>query len=171
MGKLPRKLRRKIVIAIAVAVLLVPAIYERYQHEFEPIVSDVPPPPDVYVDTLPELGEIIEPDSEAYFDPLYRPSDDKIVTDALPSIDELNSELPQAWTLSIENFSDFDEAFAMEQLLREGGYTAYVSPNPTQEGPYVVFVGPYLSFDRITEIRDQIDERWSIRSQIVRFKP
>lgn len=171
MGKTPRKLRTKLVILIAVAVLLVPAIYERYEYKLEPIFSDVPPPPDEFVSDIPPLAPIVEPNSREYFDSLYRPSDDQVVTDSLPTIDELDSELPRAWTVSVAGFEDFDEAFSMEMLLRDGDLQAYVLPNPTQPGPYVVYVGPYLNFERAEEVRTIIDARWGMASQITRFKP
>ena len=94
-----------------------------------------------------------------------------VILRVLPTIDELDSELPRAWTVSVAGFEAFDEAFSMEMLLRDGDLQAYVLPNPTQPGPYVVYVGPYLNFERAEEVRTIIDARWGMASQITRFKP
>ena len=171
MSKSKRKLGFTIIFVLAIGVLLVPALWERFQIEVKVNTVDIPPPPLAFRDLHRDIPVIPDPNTAAFFASLYRMEDSKIVESSDISIEDLGDELPRAWLVYVEEFTMADDANALELLLRNRGLKSFVTPNRNAPGPYRVMVGPMLVFDRVTEVRDILQNEFGLATTIMKFKP
>jgi len=166
-----RKLLGRFIFFLCIAVLLVPALWERYQRDFMQLSLVVPPPPRPFVE-LEDASELLEaPDADDYFAKLYANSSQKVATSEMPAIDDLTSETPRAWVVQAKVFGEYELAQELEAQLRARGLKSYVVPQKGQVGPFSVMVGPFLDYQRTQQMSVQLNELLAIESIIYKFKP
>lgn len=171
MKKSKRKLGFKFVFLLAIGIILVPALWERFHLEQTQGSIDIPPPPLDYPDLDRDIPIIPSPDSQDYFNSLYQLDQAKVVESDELSIDDLGNNLPRAWVVYVEEFNEAADAHALEQLLRGRNLKAFVTPNRNAPGPYRVMVGPMIVFESVTEVRDILSEEFGLTTSIMKFKP
>lgn len=171
MKKSKRKLGFKLVFLLAIGVILVPALWERFQLEQTQGSLDIPPPPLDYRDLARDIPTIPSPDSQDYFNSLYQLDDTKAVESDEVSIDDLGDNLPRAWVVYVEEFNEAADAHALEQLLRARDLKVFVTPNRNAPGPYRVMVGPMIVFASVSETRDILSDEFGLTTSIMKFKP
>ncbi|WP_298633705.1 SPOR domain-containing protein [uncultured Umboniibacter sp.] len=171
MKKSKRKLGFNLVFLLAIGVILIPALWERYQLEQVQGSLNIPPPPLDYRDLTRDIPTIPSPDSQNYFASLYQLDESKIVESDGVSIDDLGNNLPRAWVIYAGEFSEAANAHALEELLRVRGLKSFVTPNRNAPGPYRVMVGPMIVFENVTETREILSEEFGLTTSIMKFKP
>ncbi|RMA78955.1 SPOR domain-containing protein [Umboniibacter marinipuniceus] len=171
MKKSKRKLGFKLVFLLAIGVILLPALWERFQLEQTQGSLVIPPPPLDYRDLARDIPIIPSPDSEDYFNSLYLLDESRVVESDEVSIDDLGDQLPRAWVVYVEEFREAADAHALEQLLRERDLNAFVTPNRNAPGPYRVMIGPMIVFERVVEVRNVLSTDLGLATSIMKFKP
>ncbi len=166
-----RKLIGRIIILGSIAVLLVPAIWERYQSEVAVSSLTVPEPPTPYRELSRELVPAIAPDTDDFFVEFYSIDDEKLVESSRPSMDEIATKTPRAWVLKVREYQNAALASQVNQQLRNADFPSYVTPNANAQGPYTVLVGPYLNFERAQEYQLQLQSDYDITTTLLKFKP
>jgi len=166
-----RKLLGRTIFMFCILVLLVPALWERYQRDFMELSVAVPPPPRPFVELGDELKPLEAPDTRAYFAKLYANDEQKIATSDMPGMDELTSETPRAWVVRVGEYADYSVAQQFESQLRIKGIKSYVVPQQGQVGPFSVMVGPFLDYQRSTTEAQRVNDLLSVESVVLKFKP
>ena len=81
------------------------------------------------------------------------------------------NKLPISWTLQIGSFRQRDNAVKLRKDLREAQFKTYVLAGETAEGQvYRVFVGPMLSKSKLMNHARNIETRFKIKGQIIRYQ-
>lgn len=84
------------------------------------------------------------------------------------ALDEDN--LPISWSLQLGSFKHPENALKLRAQLREASYKAYILQARTDEGEmYRVLVGPMLQKNRLADIGQQIESKFDLKGQIVRY--
>ena len=85
------------------------------------------------------------------------------------SLDKNN--LPVSWSLQLASFKNQENALKLRSNLRASHYRSYIIAARTDQGEmYRVYVGPMLEKARLAEIGKQIEHRFDLKGQIVRYR-
>ncbi|CAM3512831.1 SPOR domain-containing protein [Parendozoicomonas haliclonae] len=165
------------VVLIAAAVILYPVLFTSEQAD-ESLNLTIPEPP-----PAPEIPEYVEqinrplaiPEEPADFEPPPEVAAESTspsgVEKTPPTLD--TEGLPISWTLQLAAFSQADNANVLQDKLRKDGYRAYTREGSAADNKslYRVYVGPDLRKDKLLELRRAIEQSYSLKGMVVRFRP
>lgn len=90
-----------------------------------------------------------------------------------PEAPGLNDEgLPVAWILQVASFSDADKAESLTNKLLADNYEAY-SRSSTTSGKtiYRVYVGPKILKQALLDEKSAIEQKYKLKTLLLRFEP
>lgn len=160
------------VVLTAVAVLFLPALFERESRRKVDTTTQIPPAPvieavDIQQPVRPE-GIVAAKDPVEMFQP-----DESMPVDETPVTEKLSEKgIPRAWVIQVASFKSEQRAEALLQRLQSKGYTAYSRKASTSKGDaFRVFVGPKVDKTRVWEIKKELDKMLNTKTLVLKFKP
>ncbi len=154
-------------VLIAAAVILYPLFFGRNMPNEELAVVIPEPPPAMDVpDTIGVLNEpMVVPEDPADFELPPAAGDSK------PTLDKQG--IPVSWTLQLAAFSKQENAWQLQDKLRDSGYRTYTREGTSGSGKtlYRVYVGPELRKEKLLKLRKEIDQQLKLKGIAVRFRP
>ena len=153
----------------ALAIIIVPMLLDGSAQDRDRVVARIPEPPGVELRKL-TLGDIdrkmkqIETESTAKLSaPVVPEKKDDTTLDG--------NELPVSWSLQLGSFKHHENALKLRDDLRASDFRSYIIAAQTDKGDvYRVFVGPVLEKSRLTQIGQQIESRFDLKGQVVRYR-
>ena len=152
---------------LALAVLILPLVFDGDPDEYERLLRPVPRVP---VITVPEVDvEQLQRDMQALEQealagmPVMVPDDPA----SAPDRQALDANgLPVSWVLQVASFAREENAFRLIKQLRDAGYTAFTRQVAGESGPdddrVRVMVGPGLARDGLMTIASEIEEQFQL---------
>ena len=170
------------------ALIIIPLLLDGDGVEPVRIYTEVPAPPDVSSEPVPEperpliiadepVQPTIQPEearSLPAFNPaLTEPEDLEAATLAEPdiTIPAFDSQgLPESWSVRIGIFGDAANARGLLSSLLDQGYKAYTEPVPAGDRIFTgVFVGPVLTRAEANSLKSELDENLGEETLVTRF--
>jgi hypothetical protein len=79
--------------------------------------------------------------------------------------------LVNAWSLLIGSYDDADDVMTDFNLLKNGGFKAYIRDNEEEgEDFYTLHVGPNINRETIEKIQNEIEDQYNKLSKIERYR-
>ncbi|MCP3852450.1 MAG: hypothetical protein GY694_19795 [Gammaproteobacteria bacterium] len=84
-----------------------------------------------------------------------------------------SAKIDKAYAIQIASFSKKSNATALQGKLRKKKYKAYIESIQTSKGKlYRLRVGPYLNFDQISAIKNNIEKTFKLKNTVlVKYTP
>lgn len=80
----------------------------------------------------------------------------------------VSTKINMAYTLQIASFSQKANAVALQNKLRKKKHKAYIESLMTKKGRiYRLRVGPYLKFEQISTIKNQIEKQFKLKDTVI----
>lgn len=79
-----------------------------------------------------------------------------------------NNKIDKAYTLQVASFSQRSNAFALRDKMRKKQFKAYIESVNTSSGKiYRLRIGPYLKYDQILKIQNQVEKQFKISKTVI----
>lgn len=163
------------VVLVALAVVIIPLVFDFSGQRQVDTNSVIPPMPDInpVVVAEPTRPENITPaksDDEIFQFGADTPKQGEPLKDEEPA---LSSEgLPVAWVLQVSSFRDKAAAKDLEKKLLNDGYQAFIRERKDSKGALSrVFIGPKVLKKKLVQEKIAIDKKYSVETFLVRFEP
>ncbi len=163
------------VVLLALAVIFLPALFNR--EHLEPINSttEIPPEPKiktVSIDPPTRPNNIdLAPEPEVMYVPKDATSNKPSVSDKSEPIGLDSSGRVKSWVLQVASFRDAQHAKALAKKLLKSGYMAYTRKSHYKNSSVErVYVGPKLDKAELIRIQSKIDKAYDVTSMLVEFK-
>lgn len=180
------KLKQRVTGAIvltALAIIILPMLLDGSEEERARVIANIPEPPTVDLTRvsaadIADSMKAMEAASEAAL-PKIAPPADLSPADPSPAETEPPStafrldenDLPVSWSLQLASFQSEENARRLRASLREAEYQSYILQAKTGQGEmYRVFVGPVLQRSQLTAMGQEIEDRFELKGQIVRYE-
>ncbi|WP_018274756.1 SPOR domain-containing protein [Teredinibacter turnerae] len=161
-------------VLVAIAVVLVPLVFDRERIEPVNKQTQIPMMPSIEPVVIAEPAPpVIEPDEEAP-EPaaMYVPDDKKDIASAEPEpvLDARN--VPNSWVIQVASYRIDGHAEQMQQKLVDDGYSAYVRKVKTERGTLQrLYIGPNLDKAKLNEIKAEVEKKYGLSTILLKFKP
>ncbi len=172
-------------VLLAIAILLIPALFDQQAPESE-LNVEIPPAP-----ALPEVPVFVDrtgPEAEPLPDLAVLAEGQADVTDARqqtkvldeaplttdPAKEQLDqAQAPVAWTLQVGTFGNQANAARLVNDLQQQGFHAYQRDFRQKEGKRLsrVYVGPLVSRPELEQIAAELEESRKLKGLILRYHP
>lgn len=77
--------------------------------------------------------------------------------------------VPVSFIVQVATFSEWANAHRFRNKLVNGGFKAYIKPETSvQPGPYIIAVGPLLTYEAATAMSDKLKQDHRINDSIIR---
>ena len=171
------KLKQRLIGAViltALAIIVLPMVLDGSAEDRARAIAPMPEPPAIKLTNLSvsqmdrKIAEMTQESAER----LPQPVEDARPPSPAPAQVELDdNRLPVSWSLQLASFRDQDNAVRLRQELRDFDYQTYVIKGSSSEGEvYRVFVGPMLQRSRLDTIASEIESRFKLKGQVVRYR-
>ncbi|XOV88379.1 MAG: SPOR domain-containing protein [Pseudomonadota bacterium] len=163
------------IVLTMLAIIILPMLLDGSEEDRARVIARIPEPPVIELRSL-TIREIerniseLEQESaaklpEAVADTTDYASEppDQLVLD--------QNQLPVSWSLQLGSFKSKENALRLRESLREASFLTYIIQAQTDDGEvYRVYVGPMLQRTRLVEIGAEIEDRFDLKGQIVRYR-
>ena len=150
---------------ISVGVIFIPMLLDGPPPAPEPVALEpIPPRPDAgFVPRRIDLNLPERPVVHAVPEPELEPVPVPETAGGAPVKIEVQPGTAEAWVIQVGSFSRADNALALRDQLRKGGYTAFTEPVPGAGDQTRVRIGPELDRARLERQLAKLrkDERFS----------
>lgn len=160
------------IVLLAVAVIFIPALFDRQTITPVDTVTQIPPMPALVVEPIvvavaPEVRSPA-PEPEQMFIP-----DEAKHESLVPESPSLNSNgVPRGWLLQVISYRVLAKAESFRDALIADGHTAYVRKVQNTKGThYRVYVGPKLDKTVILQAKAAIDAQYKLSSILLDITP
>ncbi|MDX2348862.1 MAG: SPOR domain-containing protein [Porticoccus sp.] len=162
-------------VLIALAVIIIPLMFDFSSSREVDTQSQIPP--------RPEIKPVIVPEPVRPENIIPAKSDEEIFQFGVDSAEEASSlddetpalspeGLPVAWVLQVGSFRDSDSAKTLLKNLLEDGYKAFVREKKEDTGTLSrIFVGPDVLKKKLVKEKTAIDKKYGVDAILVRFEP
>ncbi|MDP6097595.1 MAG: SPOR domain-containing protein [Gammaproteobacteria bacterium] len=175
------------VVLIALALILLPLIFDGQGSYQQPISSRIPEPP--FFAVLPESVQnrpvivadtdeiLIEEDTPSPVSNVDGVADGGVaVTDSVPDYSRETPQLdergiPEGWSVRLGSFSNAENANNLLNQLQASGYKAYTRTVNGDQGDLIrVFVGPWVDRELVDENQQQLQQQFQLAGIVVKFE-
>lgn len=175
------KLKQRVTGAIvltALAIIILPMLLDGSEEERARVIANIPEPPTVNLTrvTAADIADsmkAMEEASEAALPKPAPPADPPPEEAEAPATAFLldDDDLPVSWSLQLASFQSEENARRLRASLRDAEYQSYILQAKTGQGEmYRVFVGPVLQRSQLTAMGQEIEDRFELKGQIVRYE-
>ncbi len=161
------------VVVCAVAVILLPGLFQRTERRVIDRTSMIPPRPAVEpvipIEPVqpPAMRTVDDPETVFVADP---ENDVSSGEDEAPSLDQ--NGLAKAWILQIASFAEPERADELSDRLGKMGYKAYVAKASTAKGyRYRVNVGPQIDKNDAIKTKRAVDKALKVDALLLNYHP
>lgn len=187
-------------ILLALGVIFVPLLFETDSRRTLDRTSQVPPAPDIQPMTVAEptrnpevrpmkpaetMYQLLpESETEAATEPAPvapattvvsspAPTADLVVKQAEPDRKLLDQQgIANAWMVQVSSFGSEQNAHALRDELLKDGFTAFTRTFDSGSGKVTrVFVGPKISREKASELKETLDTKLNVKTLVVSFSP
>lgn len=160
------------IVLLAIAVIFIPALFDRQTLTPVDTVTQIPPMPVVVIEPIvvaePPVVASPAPEPAKMFIP--DESKPESITPEPPSLNEKG--VPKGWLLQVISYDDVKKADDFRDKLIADGYTAYTRKAKTSKGVhYRVYVGPKLDKNSILGAKNDIDKKYKVKSILLDITP
>jgi DedD protein len=173
------RLKQRVVGAIvltALAIIVLPMLLDGTPEDRARVVANIPEPPRIELKSVSVPGikaRMAEREAASAAAMPKMVQDTETEESVAPEAFTLDAnDLPVSWSLQLASFKNPDNALNLRKSLRDSEFSSYVIQANTEEGDvyYRVFVGPMLQKSRLAKISEQIEEKFDLKGQIVRYR-
>lgn len=162
-------------VLIALAVIIIPLMFDFSSSREVDTQSQIPPRPEIKPVIVPEpvRPENIIPaksDEEIFQFGVDSAEQGSSLDDEAPALSP--EGLPAGWVLQVGSFRDSDSAKTLLKNLLEDGFKAFVREKSEGTGTLSrVFVGPDVLKKKLVKEKTAIDKKYGVDAILVRFEP
>ncbi|GAA4872201.1 SPOR domain-containing protein [Ferrimonas pelagia] len=168
------------VVIVALGVMVLPDLLNGEKTRVEEQFATIPLRP--ALDVTPDHAEVFEPIvsqaepvvvalQDDATNPAPEPGSAPVVDASVPK-PEADEAIRSGWSIRLGSFRSASNVNRLVQELRAQDYPAYTVPAVPQDGELtVVFVGPEIEQKRIKALQQELAERHSLQTQLVRYDP
>ncbi len=163
------------IVLTMLAIIILPMLLDGSQEDRARVIARIPEPPVIELRSL-TIGEIernitaLEQESAAKLPDLVVDTTDYVKEPPDQLVLDQN-ELPVSWSLQLGSFKSKENAVRLRESLRQADFLTYIIQAQTDEGEtYRVYVGPMLQRNKLLEIGAEIENRFDLKGQIVRYR-
>ncbi|MEM7365873.1 MAG: SPOR domain-containing protein [Pseudomonadota bacterium] len=173
------KLRQRVTGAIvltALAIIILPMLFDGNAEERARLMTEIPEPPvialrELSVDDISSRMAAMESASTEAIPQVVPDLRDYAETTAPEEFALDANRLPVSWSLQLGSFTDYNNALALRETMRNAEYRTYIIQAQTDEGEtYRVLIGPMVQRAELSSIADEIARDFDIQGQIVRYR-
>lgn len=173
------KLRQRVtgaIVLIALAIIILPMLFDGNSEDRERLMTQIPEPPvialrELSVDDISSRMAAMESASREGFPKVLSDPRDYAKTTKPEEFALDANGLPVSWSLQLGSFSDYKNALALRETMRNAEYRTYIIQAQTDGGEtYRVFIGPMVQRAELSSIADEIARDFEIQGQIVRYR-
>lgn len=160
-------------VVCAIAVILLPSLFQRTERRVVDRATLIPPRPVVQpvVPVEPEMPatvrELPEPET------VFTPDPDEDVSPQGPEQSGLDAVgLAKAWVVQVASFVEQDRAEELTERLTKMGYKAYIAKAKTGKGVrFRVNVGPQVDKNDAITTKAEVDKALRVNALVLNFHP
>ncbi len=161
-------------VLIALAIIIVPLVFDFSAEREVDTNSKIPPMPEVEAAVVPEP---IKPDNiipaksvNEIFSLDADPEQKEPVMDEVPALSP--EGLPAGWVLQVGSFRDKSAAENLVSRLLKDGYRAFIREKKSEKGTLSrVYIGPKVLKQKLLQEKKSIDKKYGVDSLLIRFEP
>ena len=160
------------IVLLAIAVIFIPALFDRQTITPVDRVSQIPPMPVVEIEpiTVAEPPEVASPAPEPQ--EMFVPDETKPEPET-PEPPSLNDNgVPRGWMLQVVSYSEEQKAIVFRDKLLKDGYRASYRGTKTPKGQrYRVYVGPKLDKNAMLSQKKEIEKKYKLQAILLDMTP
>jgi DedD protein len=161
------------VVLIALAIIVLPMLLDGSAEDRARIDASIPEPPRIDLESLSveDIDRRMQIMEQTSAEQLPKMVEDKGPARPAEELALDANNLPVSWSLQLGSFSKPENALSLRDTLRAAEFHAYIIQARTPEGEmYRVLVGPMLQKSRLAAVGEEIESRFDLKGQIVRYR-
>jgi len=168
------------VVLVALAVILLPALFNGGRPNELETLKEIPDMPEIKPIEVKkpvkvaDLKKDSKPISQMYD---LDPEENTVIDEKPDPSEKLNAKLkesgaPQAWVVQVGSFSDKAKAVKLKESLQKDGYKAFVR-SVKKDGKTInrVMIGPKLDKQQALKIKQAVDKKHKLKTLVISFDP
>lgn len=160
------------IVLLAIAVIFIPALFDRQTITPVDRVSQIPPMPPIEIEPIvvAEPPKVLSPAPEP--EEMFVPEASKPEPEIIEPSPLNDNGVPRGWMLQVVSYKEEKKAINFRDKLIADGYRASYRKTKTSKGRrYRVYLGPKIDKRAILAIKKEIEEKYKLQSILLDITP